>query len=203
MRLSYEECFEILNAPLWCDPATLKGRYRVAISTWHPDRHPENSNLATLQCQRINLAKEILDEAYDEGIDAQLRGFNNKGNSSRVRKQEASHKWKNTSFTPGYPDPNALEIFVKSSNILSIGYNHSLNILYVKYIPNLVYAYYNVPETVYSKFLNSDSPGRFRHTHVNSFRYERLAEPNVAYSGNAITAESKRFREQRKMFLLD
>lgn len=202
MELTYRECFEILEAPYGCDSTTMTRCYRKLISQWHPDRHPGNESIALIKTQKINNAREILDEAYDRGLVFQEQVTTSRHREPYETRQTAARRWKDSIYTPGFPDPNALEIFVKSSNILSFGYNASIKVLYVKYLSNVVYAYYDVPSNVYEGFLEAESPGRYRNTHVNHFRYERLEEPNIPYCGNSITTEARKYQERRKRFLI-
>jgi len=202
MDLSYRECFEILGAPYGCGVTTMTKCYRKLISRWHPDRHPGNESIALITTQRINNAREVLDDAYERGVVFQREADNSQHRERYETKHTASRRWKNSIYTPGFPDPNALEIFVKSSNILSFGYNATIEVLYVKYLSNVVYAYYDVPLRIYEGFLVAESAGRYRNTHVDHFRYERLEEVNVPYCGNSLTNEGRKFQERRKRYLL-
>lgn len=64
---------------------------------------------------------------------------------------------------------------VASSTVLSAGYDAASETLEVEFKGGTVYQYYNVPESVYQQFLESDSKGRFLHVYIkNSFPYSRV-----------------------------
>lgn len=65
-------------------------------------------------------------------------------------------------------------VHVQSSNIESIGYQSGT--LYVRFHSGGLYAYYNVPESVYQGLLNADSHGHYFAVHVkNTYQYSRLS----------------------------
>jgi hypothetical protein len=64
---------------------------------------------------------------------------------------------------------------VASSTVLSAGYDAASETLEVEFKGGTVYQYYNVPDSVYQQFLESDSKGRFLHVYIkNSFPYSRV-----------------------------
>jgi len=50
---------------------------------------------------------------------------------------------------------------VKSSNIISMGYDEKEKILEVEFIKGGVYKYYNVPKKIYEQALKAPSIGKF------------------------------------------
>lgn len=64
---------------------------------------------------------------------------------------------------------------VESSNIAAVGYLNKSEELYVQFSSGVVYAYQNVPEPVYDKFMQAESKGTFfdqsikRHADVYPF----------------------------------
>ena len=65
-------------------------------------------------------------------------------------------------------------IDVNSSNISSVGYERGA--LYVKFNRGQVYAYYNVPESVFLELLRSSSCGEYFANHIKSeYQYERIS----------------------------
>ena len=63
---------------------------------------------------------------------------------------------------------------VKSSNILSVGYDNSTKSLYVNYKSG-IYKYDNVESSVYENLMSSDSKGRFMNENIKgNYNYSRL-----------------------------
>lgn len=172
---SYLQILE-LSLPLTSDE--LKQAYKKLISKWHPDKFTNLSEIsyATKKAQEINVAYEALSEYIEQESEWET----NTNYSPR-------HFYSGKIFTTGFPDANAFECFLKSSNIISIGYNYILKTLYVKFHSNVVYAYFEVPQRVFEGFLTAPSPGKYRNQIVNHYRYERCLKPNVPYQGNRLT----------------
>ncbi len=63
---------------------------------------------------------------------------------------------------------------VVSSNIHSVGYDATENVLQVRFHGGALYRYLNVPENVYRGFLEADSAGRYLNTEVKGkYEYEK------------------------------
>ena len=63
---------------------------------------------------------------------------------------------------------------VYSSNINSVGYEN--NTLYIQFNNGSVYAYYNVPESVYRGLMNASSHGKYHAAYIkNSYSYKRIS----------------------------
>ena len=63
---------------------------------------------------------------------------------------------------------------VSSSNIAEIGYED--NTLYVRFNNGALYAYYNVPEIVYSSLMSAPSHGKYLAQHIKgAYRYQRIS----------------------------
>ena len=100
------------------------------------------------------------------------------------------HKYQNQSFEPGFPDPFVFEIFLKSSHIISAGYNRTTKILYVKFKPNSVYKYHDFPEPAFKEFINASSHGKYLNKNIAyKFKYECCSEPNQPYRGHTFLPE--------------
>ena len=66
------------------------------------------------------------------------------------------------------------EVFVKSSNILSVGYSRETRILYIKFHDGTVYRYFGVQQGTFDELLGASSHGSYAHGNIyNRFRYER------------------------------
>jgi hypothetical protein len=67
-------------------------------------------------------------------------------------------------------------VFVKSSAIVSTGYDRTKETLYIKFKNGGVYAYLRVPESVFSAFLAAESYGKFLHRHILwQYKYESVS----------------------------
>jgi hypothetical protein len=55
---------------------------------------------------------------------------------------------------------------VKSSAIVSIGYNSERKILEIEYISGEVYDYLNVPENIFNELMQAESKGTFTNTQI-------------------------------------
>lgn len=66
--------------------------------------------------------------------------------------------------------------YVSSSNIASIGYDSTNQILEVEFLNGSIYQYYDVPESLYDGLMSADSHGRFfdRNIKKGGYRYERV-----------------------------
>ena len=65
-------------------------------------------------------------------------------------------------------------IRVASSNIYSVGYEDT--VLYVRFNSGGLYAYFGVPEYVYSNMLHAPSKGGYLAAHVKGhYRYQRIS----------------------------
>lgn len=64
-------------------------------------------------------------------------------------------------------------VSVLSSNISSIGYEG--NTLYACFNSGALYAYYNVPQFVYSGLMSASSHGKYLTTYIKgSYRYQQI-----------------------------
>jgi len=64
---------------------------------------------------------------------------------------------------------------VSSSTIRAIGYDKLTAVLVVAFHPEGTYQYFNVPEHLYSAFMNAGSKGQFLDQHIKySYRYQKI-----------------------------
>ena len=64
-------------------------------------------------------------------------------------------------------------LLVRSSNILSVGYDVSARVLEVEFQSGNVYRYFDVPESLYQDFMTSGSKGEFFHDNIlKEFDYQ-------------------------------
>ncbi|MBU3185630.1 KTSC domain-containing protein [Clostridium estertheticum] len=65
---------------------------------------------------------------------------------------------------------------VSSSNIHSIGYELTSNILEVQFLTGSVYQYYNVPSLIHSSLMSASSHGSYLAAHVKgAYRYKQIS----------------------------
>lgn len=174
--LDIRECLEILGVESASSAIGLKVAYRQEISKWHPDRFhndPDKYIVANDRAKKINAAYEYLSELLDRGLSVDKK---NEGISKEYSSYRTQHVYNSKSFIPGFPDPTVFEVFLKSSNIVSTGYNRTEKILYIKFDENMVYCYFQVPETVFQSFLSASSHGKFAHKNIyHQYKYVRLS----------------------------
>ena len=64
---------------------------------------------------------------------------------------------------------------VASSNVASIGYDPTTQTLEVEFNNGTIYQYFDIPQSAYEAFMNSDSKGRFLNLNIKGvYRYARL-----------------------------
>ena len=164
--------------------AEVKYAYRGLIRKWHPDRFqlPKDILNATRRSQEINNAYEILTEYIE--INGSISAVQIK-HTSLARTTSPSHRYANRTFTPGFPDETVFEVFVKSSHIVSAGYNPHSRKMYIKFDRGEVYEYFEVPEHIWDKFMMAESHGKYAHKYIYwNFSYRRCTESNKPYNPN-------------------
>lgn len=157
----------------------LKTAYRKLIWQWHPDRfasQPQERDEATEKAKAINIAYEFLSELVDHNggrYEAPGKGGIRRGAGSSWSDLQPSRTYERKTYTLGFPDPTVIEIFIKSSHIISTAYNRSTQTLFIKFSGNSVYRYFNVPISTFEAFLHAPSQGKFAHRYIYpTFRYE-------------------------------
>lgn len=157
----------ILGVHSYGSAETLKAAYRQLVKQWHPDRFhndPVQEEVANEQMKLINAAYEHLSELNDyEGAHGQVQRPGSTSSSQERPAYRPQHVYRGEGFVPGFPDPDVVEVFIKSSHLVSTGYNRKTRTLYLKFMRNAVYAYLDVPETVFLDFLAAESHGKFAH----------------------------------------
>jgi hypothetical protein len=64
---------------------------------------------------------------------------------------------------------------VSSSNLRSVGYDDSTNILEIEFNSGGIYQYFNVPLAVYQGLMNAPSHGKYFHRHIkDTYRYAKV-----------------------------
>lgn len=66
-------------------------------------------------------------------------------------------------------------ILVNSSDVVSVGYEPTQELMEVEFHGGRIYQYQAVPQTLYEQFMHADSYGQFLFAHVNGrYRYKKL-----------------------------
>jgi len=155
--------------------AELKAAYRPLILRWHPDRHHGSADQSTALelAKAINAAYEYLSEILEAGL---APNANQRANSSWRTTTDAyrtRRTYQKQTYHEGFPDLSVLEVFVKSSNLISAGYDSRKQILFLKFQGGGVYKYFEVPPIVYEELLAAESHGKFANANIfRQYRYE-------------------------------
>jgi len=139
----------------------LNAAYRPLIRQWHPDRHHDHADhaIALVRATAINEAYAYLSAALE---------------NERTSRPVALRRSRSVS-DDGFPDASVLEIFVKPSSIISVGYNSATADLFVKYLGQRVYRYTAVPSSAFEALLRAPSASLFVSEHIDQqFEYEVL-----------------------------
>jgi hypothetical protein len=75
---------------------------------------------------------------------------------------------------------------VKSSDVVSIGYDAKEQILEIEFRGNRIYQYSEVPQDIYNHFMRADSYGNYFNTYINKhYKYRRVddAAAEISYDG--------------------
>lgn len=66
-------------------------------------------------------------------------------------------------------------IKVKSSNVVSVGYDETKKILEVEFINSDIYRYFNVSKKIYDSFMSAESKGKFIHKYIRGvYKYVKV-----------------------------
>jgi len=137
--------------------------YKLLIKQWHPDRFhekPEMEKLAVKKTQQINFAYRYLLNSF----------INLEEEKSSISGDSHRHKYDWQTYSEGFPDAQVSEYFLNSSHIVSAGYRKSRKILYLKFLGNEIFLYFDVPEFIFGDLLRAQSAGKY----AQKFIYERF-----------------------------
>jgi len=140
----------------------LTAAYRPLILQWHPDRHhgQETHAVAVERATAIN-------DAYAFLLAALERDGHGEHAPAPAEAPSAARAASPAAARDGFPDASVLEIFVKPSNIISVGYNSATEDLFVKYVGHRIYRYRGVPAAVVEALLRAPSAATFVSAHVD------------------------------------
>ena len=67
------------------------------------------------------------------------------------------------------------EFFLNSSHVVSAGYNMTRKILFLKFLGDEIFLYFEVPEFIFHHLLMAQSPGKYALKFIyNRFRYRKF-----------------------------
>ena len=147
----------------------LTAAYRPLIRQWHPDRHHGQSTHA-IALERAT----AINDAYAFLLAALASNRDPAPSVAPPSARPVPRHGGGEGFSDGFPDASVLEIFVKPSNIISVGYNRATADLFVKYLGHRIYRYRGVPSTVVAALLEAPSASDFVSAHIDR-RYESEA----------------------------
>ncbi len=140
----------------------LNAAYRPLILQWHPDRHHGHADhaVALARATAINDAYAFLSAALE---------------TKRASRPPATPRQARSVSADGFPDASVLEIFVKPSSIISVGYNSATADLFVKYHGHRTYRYIGVPPLAFEALLLASSASAFVRDRIErQYTYEAL-----------------------------
>ena len=141
----------------------LKKAYKLMVKQWHPDKFqnkPETEKLALKKTQEINNAYRFLLKEFESPEEKPVR--------PKTKNTRHNYPWQ--TYSDGFPDPAAVEFFLNSSHIVSAGYNKVRRILFLKFIGDEIFLYFDVPEFIFDHLLRARSPGKY----AMKFVYDRF-----------------------------
>lgn len=66
-------------------------------------------------------------------------------------------------------------VTIRSSNVESVGYDSTNQILEITFVSGETYQHHGVPKSVYNKFINSEHPGYYLLYHIrNTYPYKKV-----------------------------
>jgi len=143
----------------------LNAVYRPLILRWHPDRYIGTAGhaVALERAKALNAAYGYLSAAITSEKD------------SNVALPMARPSGQRRVSEHGFPDASVLEIFVKPSSIISVGYNSATADLFVKYHGHRTYRYIGVPPLAFEALLLASSASAFVRDRIErQYTYEAL-----------------------------
>lgn len=143
----------------------LKKAYKVLIKQWHPDRFQNKPDMESLSIKKT----QLLNKAYRFLLD-ELEKTEDKQSANNENQSQTRHNYSWQTYSDGFPDPAAVEFFLNSSHIISTGYNKTKKILFLKFLGDEIFLYFDVPGFVFDHILKAESPGKY----AMKFIYDRF-----------------------------
>ncbi len=153
----YAEYCGVLGLDTVGSVTELKSVYRQAVKQWHPDRYMFDRRMhqtAVEKTKLINSAYEYVSELLESRPSA----------SSRPAQ----------AYCPKFPQDSLLEIFLRSSHLVSVAYDYSDYSMYLKFKSLNIYRFRDVPPRIYEELITAASPGVYAKKNVyTNYKYER------------------------------
>lgn len=168
-----KQILEITQAVVTIDD--LKKSFKKNILRWHPDLAINmgiSEEEATDKSRDIILAYEILSENL-ESLERSTYNYNYKTYHSYRTPSSKNYKQYYDNSIDSIDEKFLNRITLKSSNVKWIDYIKDLEVLVVRFKNSSgYYLYFDVPANVFLMFQTADSPGRFVHQYLRSYKYE-------------------------------
>ena len=174
MREDVQRNCKILGLEALPARADLKRAYKLLIKQWHPNRfhnNPEMEPLAVQKTQQLNLAYKFLLAMLEEGDEEPRNG----NGATRRQTENTRHRHLWQTYSDGFPDADVTEFFLNSSHVVSAGYNMTRKILFLKFLGDEIFLYFEVPGFIFHHLLMAQSPGKYALKFIyNRFRYRKF-----------------------------
>lgn len=152
----YIESCNLLGLGDVVNESQLKIAYRQRVKQCHPDKYLADRaqyERAIEQTKRVNLAYSYLLDVVKNNI---IIG---------------SHQ---RNYNPGLPDDSVLEIPLKSTHTVSVGYDYECHTMFIKFANSKVYKFFGISPRIFEEFLTAKSHHRYAHQNI-FFRFPYVA----------------------------
>jgi len=150
----------------------LKKAYKIMIKQWHPDRFQNRPDIELLAIKKTQLLNKAYRFLLDE-LEKHQKANTSKGSQQNWKNNRHNYSWQ--TYTDGFPDPEAVEFFLNSSHIVSTGYNKTKKILFIKFLGDEIFLYFDVPIFIFDHLLKAQSPGKYAMRFIyNRFRHRKF-----------------------------
>lgn len=155
---NYIESCKVLGLREIVDENQLKYAYRQTIKQCHPDKCIADKNsyeIAIEKTKRVNLAFSYLNGLIKKNLVPRSGSLykRNVGNYSR-------------NYKPGLPDDSILEISLKSTHTISVGYDYEAAIMFIKFANSKVYKFFGISPKIFEEFITAKSHHRYAHENI-------------------------------------
>ena len=97
--------------------------------------------------------------------------------SGKIQQQKTDQVENRSDYVPASFDPKDIPLHeVESSSLSRLGYDSKEKVLVVEFTSGGIYAYYDVPQSVYSSLKNAESLGNYFYYSIrDNYKYEKLS----------------------------
>ncbi len=176
MPTKAQQACSILNLPRLPSKEELKSAYKAQIKKWHPDQFHLDKEM---ECIALERTKKI-NAAYQRLLKIIITKPRFPSRRTNLRRNTKFNTFLShlRNRTTGFPDPEIVELFVHSAQIVSAGYDQEKQILFLKFPEDDIHVYYDVPYSVFATFMFSKSPDTFAKNHI----YHQFNHNQVTHS---------------------